>query len=196
MRRDGLNQRSRRVNPANPFHVRLKGVYLEAPASRVAVTKQVLGFLLALLFAVSSYYVVSRYLITAVVIQGRSMSPTLQDGDRYFLNRLALWLREPRHSDLVVIRDVGHHDFAVKRIIGLPHDTLEIRGGKVFINGERLPEPYLFPDMPTVTSDNGTLMTVLGDGQYFVLGDNRVNSEDSRSYGPLNRSQIIGLLVK
>lgn len=196
MRREGIAGRLRGGKPVNPFEVRLKGEILSAQTAGPSVPKQVLGFLFAVAFAISSYYVVSRYVITAVVVQGRSMNPTLQDGERYFLNRLTLWVRDPHRSELVVIRDAGHHDFAVKRIIGLPHDTLEIRGGRVYINGGPLAEPYLYPETQTLAPDHGTMLMHLGDGQYFVMGDNRSNSEDSRSYGALKRNQIIGLLVK
>jgi signal peptidase I len=154
------------------------------------------AFLFAIVFSLTSYFAVSRYVITAVVVQGRSMAPTLHDGERYFLNRWLFMIREPRRGDLVVIRDAGHHDYAVKRIVGLPNETVSIKEGKVFINNAPMDEPYLFPNTKTICPNGGTMQVRLGEDDYFVLGDNRGNSEDSRYYGALEREQIIGLLVQ
>lgn len=165
-------------------------------SSLAIVNKSILLTLLALFFSLGSYYVVSRYVITAVVVQGRSMIPTLQDGERYFLNRWTFLLREPRRGDLVVIRDAGHNDFAVKRIVGLPHETMNIKDGQVFIGNKKFKEPYLIPGTKTYAPKISNLMVHLTHDQYFVMGDNRGNSEDSRYYGPLKRDQIVGLLVQ
>jgi len=155
-------------------------------------------FLLAFItvFSISSYYLVSHYVITAVMVQGRSMTPTLQDGERYFLNRWELFFRQPHRGDIVVIRDTGHTDLAVKRIIGLPSDALRLKDGQVYLNGELLKESYLLPGTKTIMNNGSDVLIQLGTNQYFVMGDNRGVSEDSRVYGTLKRDQIIGLLVK
>jgi signal peptidase I len=148
-----------------------------------------------LLLSVLCYYLSSRFIITGVVVQGRSMAPTLQDGARYFLNRLVFHYRAPRRGEVVVIRDTGHSDFAVKRIIGVPLDAMQIKDGEVFINGRKVDEPYLSRGMRTFGGDFKEQVIMLGKDYYFVMGDNRANSEDSRYYGPLHRRQIVGLLT-
>lgn len=147
-------------------------------------------------FSVSTYFAVSQFVITAVMVRGRSMTPTLQDGERYFLNRWLLLFREPQRGDVVVIRDTGHDDFAVKRIIALPSETIQLQSGRVFIDGRRLEEPYLAPGTATFAPRTGNLELRLRDHEYFVMGDNRPNSEDSRYYGTLKSDQIMGVLVQ
>jgi len=156
--------------------------------------KQFFIVTLLLLFSATSYLAVSRYIVTAVVIQGRSMSPTLKDGEHCFLDRWTLNHREPARGDLVVIRDPGHDDYAVKRIVAMPGETVSIKDGRVYIDDACLPEPYLDRDVRTYTPGNQDQWIMLGQSHYFVLGDNRPVSEDSRCYGPLRRDAIVGLI--
>ena len=157
---------------------------------------QGLLFFTVLLLCVLSYFLFSRFVVTAVVVKGRSMAPTLQDGDHCILNRLPLWLREPRRGDLVVIEDAGHSDYAVKRIVALPGETIAIRENQVWIDGEALAEPYLGTGIKTQTLTHEAICRQMGQEEYYVMGDNRPTSEDSRSYGPMNRTQIVGLLIR
>ena len=126
-----------------------------------------------------SFYVASHYVVSGVIVQGRSMTPTLQDGERYILNRLAYHYRLPIRGDLVVLRDPGHNDYAVKRIVALPCDSVHLKDGIVYINGQKLEEPYLTPGTQTYAPDLKDQLIVIGKGHYFVLGDNRPESFDS-----------------
>jgi signal peptidase I len=147
-------------------------------------------------FSLPAYYLASRFIVTAVVIQGKSMTPTLKDGERYYLNRWRYAFIPPSRGDLVVIKDPGHADFAVKRIIAKPGDWVNIRDGNIYLNGKRLDEPYLPTGTRTDAPDMKEKWIRLGHGQYYVLGDNRRASEDSRFYGVVHRAQILGILVK
>ena len=176
-----------------------------APSPSPVVTPRVQvprnGFLrqisLLLVFGVlclGAYYMISRYVVTPVVIQGRSMTPTLRDGECYFLNRWVYMFKTPARSDLVVIKDPGHDDFAVKRIIAQPGDWLNLKGGKVYLNGQRLSESYLPKGTFTTTGDSREKWYQLGNDQFFVMGDNRACSEDSRVYGHILRGNILGVI--
>ena len=117
-------------------------------------------------------------------------------GDRYVLNRWLYYFREPRPGDLVVIHDPGHNDLAVKRIVAIPSDTLLFEDGKVYVNGFKLSESYLAPNTRTTAPQKTGPRIRLAKDQYYVLGDNRANSEDSRFYGSVHRDLIVGLISK
>lgn len=148
------------------------------------------------LFSVPAYFLASRFIVTAVVVQGRSMAPTLKDGERYYLNRWRYLLLPPQRGDVVVIKDPGHADYAVKRVIARPYDWLNLKEGKIYINGKRLEEPYLSKGVRTDTPDLKERWVQLARDQYYVLGDNRANSEDSRFYGIVQRKNIVGMIIR
>lgn len=149
-----------------------------------------------MMFSVPAYFLASRFIVTAVVVQGRSMMPTLKDGERYYLNRWRYLVFSPSRGDVVVIKDPGHADYAVKRIIARPYDWLNLRDGRIYINGKRLEEPYLDKGVRTDTPDLKERWVQLGRDQYYVLGDNRGNSEDSRFYGIVPGKNIVGMIIK
>jgi signal peptidase I len=165
------------------------------PARRTL--KRQLGVIaLLILCSTLSYSVINRWCLSTVVVQGRSMTPTLHDGDRCLLNRLSYVYATPKRGDLVVLQDRGENDLAVKRIVAMPGEFVRLSLGRVMVNGKRLPEPYLENGTRTV-APNGLEQTYqLGDQEFFVLGDNRAESEDSRYYGPISRARIVGTLIK
>jgi len=156
--------------------------------------RNALLLLVVIVTTLVSYGIISRYVVSAVIIKGRSMAPTLNDGDRFVLNRWLYHFRAPQRGDLVVIRDPGHNDFAVKRIVGIPADTMLFEEGKVYVNGLRLSEPYLPRDTKTLAPETSVPRVKLAKDHYYVLGDNRNNSEDSRFYGAVHRDCIIGMI--
>jgi signal peptidase I len=146
--------------------------------------------------AVASYLVISHFLLQSVKVVGRSMVPTLYDSQRYLLNRWIYHLRTPQHSDIVVLRDPTDNGFSVKRVIAAPGDSIYLKDGNVYLNGCKLNEPYLAPRTPTFTDSKFRDQLILcGKDQFFLLGDNRLNSIDSRAYGPVPRRNILGPLV-
>ena len=123
------------------------------------------------------------------------MFATLDDNDYLIANKIDYRLHAPQRGDIVILRPPTDNskDF-IKRIIALPGERLLIRDGVVYINGHRLDEPYL-PEAWTVFNNwptNGTNGQVMGPDEYFVMGDNRNKSQDSRSFGPITRDRIDG----
>ncbi len=148
------------------------------------------------LWSILAYLLITHYVMMAVEIKGASMWPTLVDGQRYILYRCPYLFRDPHKGEIVVIRDPEDHGLSIKRIIGVPNDLLEIRRSGVYINNVKLPEPYL-TKFSAYTSGNKIIKpTRLGPRDYFVLGDNRDRSADSRIYGAVPRNFILGLIRK
>ena len=144
----------------------------------------------------AAYLLISHFLIQSVKVVGTSMDPTLRNSQMYLLNRFAFLVRTPQPSDIVVLRDPGDHGLSVKRIVASPGDTVILRKGALFVNGRVLDEPYLPEGTVTYPGPYVKEQTfTCAPGQFFVLGDNRMNSADSRIYGPVSRSAILGLLV-
>ena len=141
-----------------------------------------------LFWSILMYFLVQRYVVSAGVITETSMLPTLPEGNYYLVNRYIYLFAPPERGDIVVLRrDRFASEQYVKRVIGLPGERLQIKSGAVYINGRRLEERYAhdptYPDLEAQTIEQET---------YFVLGDNRPVSEDSRHYGPVPFSQIEG----
>ncbi len=154
------------------------------------------GLLLASL-CFGSYLLISSFFLKSVQVVGVSMRPTLRDSERLLLNRWLFYTRSPRQGDIVVLRDPADHGYSVKRIVGVPGDEMFLSRGDVELNGHKLSEPYLPGN--ALTYPNPKLREqriVCGKDQFIVLGDNRMNSVDSRHYGPVPRKEILGLIVR
>lgn len=162
----------------------------------VRIAQQAGSLLLIAALSLGAYYAISRYFLQSVEVVGSSMVPTLRERNHYFLNRWALRNREPQHNDVVVIRDPADHGYSVKRIVAVEGESIYFKDGKVFVDGAQLKEPYLLPGTYTFTYARAhSEMITCGKGQYFVLGDNRPVSVDSRSYGPVSRQDILGVVM-
>jgi len=150
-----------------------------------------------LLVAVGLALGVRAYVAQTYFIPSASMQPTLLIGDRILVDKLSYRLHGVGRGDIVVFAtppketaQPGINDL-VKRVIGLPGEVISSKGGRVYINEKPLREPYLVPG--TVTTD---IMTQkVPPNEYFVMGDNRSDSQDSRFFGPISRSLIVGRVV-
>ncbi len=136
--------------------------------------------------------VVRAFVFQTFYIPSDSMVPRLETDDRILVNQLTYDIRDPKRTDVVVFRtpEAAHLtlEHLVKRIVGLPGDTIEGRDGHVLINGKVLDEPYLSSGV--VTSPFS--VREVPAGSYFMMGDNRSSSDDSRTWGPADRSLLVG----
>lgn len=131
--------------------------------------------------------VIHFFLAQATVVYGQSMAPNLEPFQRLIIDKISYRLHPPQRHDIVVLDLPNVDELLVKRVVGLPGEEVEIRRGVVYVAGQPLPEPYPHGtpvyDMPAIR---------LGPLSYFVLGDNRGNSNDSRFFGPVTADEIIG----
>ena len=149
----------------------------------------------SLLFgSVLSYLVFSRVIFGVVTISGTSMEPTLPEGGTFLMHRWPLWLGAPGRGDIVAIKDPLDEGMSVKRLIGLPSETIELDQGNVIIDGEPLDEIYLYASIRTDPYDPSDRRFECQPDHYFVMGDNRTNSVDGRLYGPIHVERIRGLI--
>ena len=159
-----------------------------------SVAKAVLGWMFQIIVVVLIAYVVVFFFGQTRTNIGQSMDVTLSGGDTVLLNELSYKLKDPARGDVISFRPNGSdstHSY-IKRIIGLPGETIQIKNGMIYINDELYLEKA---DYPAMTSAGLAEEPVpLGNAEYFVLGDNRNNSEDSRfaDIGNVNLSDIEG----
>ncbi len=153
---------------------------------------------LAFIFEIAKIVVISLaivlpiryYLIQPFFVKGESMSPNFANGDYLIVDEISYRLESPQRGDTIIFK--FPHDpsqYYIKRIIGLPNESVEIKNGKIYIDGIWLNESqYLDYNLQT----SGEAKVVLGSDEYYVLGDNRQASYDSRAWGPLKKGFIIG----
>jgi signal peptidase I len=154
------------------------------------------------LCAVGIALLVQTFLIRPYRIPSESMAATLVPRDRVLVNRMIYHLREPRRGEIVVIDSAAMGRILIKRVVGLPGDVISLEGGSVFVDGKRLQEPYVrrVDGQPEATDpffDTGHPWSLerpytVPAGHYFLMGDNRTVSDDSRDWGPAPRREIVG----
>ena len=159
-----------------------------------SIFKEILGWLVYIAILLAAVYVLITYVGQRTEVSGHSMEPTLQHGDNLIVDKISYRFREPERYEIIVFPyQYKENTYYIKRIIGLPGETVEIIDGEVYINGELLADEHYGKEVmldPGIAAESITL----GDDEYFVLGDNRKNSEDSRSadIGKVKRSYIYG----
>jgi len=145
---------------------------------------------IALVIAVVLYL----FIMTPHEVLGNSMHPTYKNGEYLMANKLVYRFGEPKRGDVIIFQYSETQDF-IKRIIGIPGDSIMVKDGKVYVNGNQLNESAYLED--TVYTSGGDHLAegesiTIGENKYFVLGDNRPHSSDSRTFGPISQSQIKG----
>lgn len=166
-----------------------------APARRRRRWNPIVEWVVVIAVALGAAFVVRTFVFQQYVIDGPSMRPTLQPGDRVLLNKLSYRAHDVNRGDVVVFDRVQgtRHDDLIKRVIALEGETIRIENCAVFIDGEELAEPYLADDVRAGRCGTSSMAPLtVPDGQVFVLGDNRPESSDSRAFGPIDTDKIRG----
>ena len=164
----------------------------EEERKRPSALRGLVEWVLILAGALLVAFVVKTFLLQAFYIPSGSMEPTLEIQDRVLVNKLSYDLHDVNRGDIVVFEsppnETSENKDLIKRVIGLPGETVEAHDGRIYIDGQVLDEPYLQPHVQTATLDK---VTVPAD-HYWMMGDNRGNSRDSRYFGAIPESLIIG----
>lgn len=156
--------------------------------------KEIINWVVYFVCLLAVVFVINTFVVQRIMVSGDSMYPYLHNKDQLMMDKLSYRIHDPERFDIVVfpvVRD-GKEEYYIKRVIGLPGETVQIIDGYVYINGEKLDENY----GAEVMNDAGRAAEpiTLGDDEYFVLGDNRNRSDDSRyeNVENLKREKIVG----
>ena len=167
-----------------------------AAKEKDSTAKELFQWLIAILAAVAIALFVDNFLIVNAQIPSGSMENTIMTGDRVVGNRLSYLTKDPERYDVIIFKyPDDESQLFIKRIIGLPGETVQIMDdGSIYINGEKLEENYGMEVIKPETIGRAAEPIELGDDEYFVMGDNRNNSSDSRTdmVGNIKRENIIG----
>ena len=159
----------------------------EEPSALGALRHFVLEALQVMAPALILALVVHLFLAQATIVYGQSMEPNLHPNQRLIVDKLSYRLHSPQRNDIVVVDLPDMEEMLVKRIVALPGETVEVRRGVVYVNGVATTEPF-----PHDLTPYDMAPRTLGPLAYFVMGDNRGNSNDSRAFGPVTRDEIVG----
>jgi len=153
-----------------------------------------------LVISASIFLVIYLFLVQPHQVNGESMLPNFQSGEYVLTDKVSYKLRDPRRGEVVVFHapeaancTAGTGCDFIKRILAVPGETIEVKNGHIFVNGQQLDEVYLPEDYVTAASDfTANRAVTLGPDEYMTIGDNRPHSSDSRKWGPVSKSDIVG----
>ena len=168
---------------------------------KASASRTILEYVVLAVVAITVALLIQAYLVKPYRIPSASMETTLMIGDRVLVDRISWRFGDPKRDQIAVFHPPFAGPVLIKRIIGLPGDTLSVRDGKLYINGTQAVEPYVREingvQVPTEPFSNGMPWSLqqpykVPAGSYFMMGDNRIDSGDSREFGPVPRGQLVG----
>lgn len=159
-----------------------------------AFWKDAWDFIRTLLISMAAVFVIAHFIARPIHVEGNSMYPTLDSGSLGFSNVVGYKMNGIERFDVAIIYLKDDRKYLIKRVIGMPGDTVSFKDGDLYINGEMMEQDFLdseyISSYPFQFTEDIAPIT-LGDDQYYCLGDNRPNSRDSRFYGPFTKDEII-----
>ncbi|OGG24583.1 signal peptidase I [Candidatus Gottesmanbacteria bacterium RIFCSPLOWO2_01_FULL_43_11b] len=155
----------------------------------------IFDFLQSIVVVMAIMVMIYLFVMSPQEIKGASMEPSFINGEYILTNKILYKIKDPKRGEVVIFKSPGNPEIDyIKRIIGLPGDTVMLRNDTMYVNDSEVEEPYLSPD---ITIFGGSYLTedqeiVVPEGEYFVMGDNRPHSADSREFGTVPKEDFIG----
>lgn len=162
---------------------------LEQKVNKERSDRLFLLLIAGILAVMTAFIALNQYVYLNVSVSGPSMQPTLATGDVVIVNKL----KQAEFGDIVVIKGVKDY-WLIKRVIACDGETVEIKNCKIYIDGKEIEESYIKDGVPAILENNGVWK--LKEGEIFYLGDNRLNSSDSRVYGVCKDENIVGVVTE
>lgn len=164
------------------------------PAAARSLAAEIWDWTKSISVALILVILLNMYVFNLSTVKGHSMEPTLKEKEWLFVNKFSFLIGHPSRGDVVILKDPDmrslDRQYLVKRVVGVPGDRIEIRGGKLYVNGETVAEPYT--DIQIEDGDRRAV--IVPEGHYYVMGDNRhqMASKDSRTFGAVPEAAIQG----
>jgi len=165
------------------------------PPKRSLLTNVAWGifdFLKTVVIIVAIALAIRGFLVQPFIVEGKSMEPNFENNNYLITEKVSYKLHAPRRGDIVIFHPPGDDEINyIKRLVGVPGDRIEIQGGAVMVNGKKITEPYLHSDEQTLVGKSEFSSVALADNEYFIMGDNRNQSRDSREIGIISGNRIV-----
>ncbi|OGG36049.1 signal peptidase I [Candidatus Gottesmanbacteria bacterium RIFOXYB1_FULL_47_11] len=158
----------------------------------------IFDFLQGIVVIMAILVMIYLYIMSPQEINGASMEPNFHNGEFILTNKVLYKFRTPTRGDVVIFKSPANKEIDyIKRIIGLPDETVCLRDNTLYVNDQKVDEPYLAPDTPiyggSYLAENNCI--TVSEGTYFMVGDNRPHSSDSREFGPVDEIDFIGVAI-
>lgn len=154
------------------------------------VKKEIFEWIKSIIFVTLFGFLITTFIFQGTTVIGESMYPTLKNNDRLFINKAVFLTEKPKRGDIVILDAPYEKKTYIKRVIGLEGEKIEIKNGQIYINGNFFKEDYLDEDIITNSKDKS--LWEIPKNHVFVIGDNRLNSSDSRDFGPIEIKKVRG----
>lgn len=161
-----------------------------------SILKEIKEWVLSIIIAAIVAFAIKGFLIDIIQVSGTSMLPNLRDRDRLVVEKVSIYTHNYERGEIVIFKPNDDiNEIYIKRIVGLPGDKVEIKDGAVFVNDEKLEEAYLSENVSTAAPQSEYSSLIVPPDCLYVLGDNRMVSEDSRYIGPIPMENVKGHAV-